>query len=359
MKVDVVVGAQFGDEGKGMVACLLANEAERLHRPYGWTARVGAQNAEHRFIRQGCPLTARIFPSAAAFREGIVAVLGAGHCFRPEHFFLEAAHLGIPLDRVFVDSQAMWLKEEHAEENLQLANARGSTGWGVGCALAEKVRRSPKTKLIGDCVEMQRALGDRLARLPMILPLLREPGLLEGSQGALLSLDQGYFPYCTGKNVTVPALCAELGINHKDIRKVWGVVRAVPMRVPGPSGPSKGQEVSFDSVEKRVGVRLPDYVRRQGDAHRWDSRGGQERLFEFSMEELRLSHRLNGFDYLVLTFTDYHRPGNYRVRRWGDLHPDTQALVDRISQAIAPVVLVRTGPGEHDNIWLEDPKDLI
>lgn len=359
--IDFVLGSQYGDEGKGMVAKLMADKATEAGKSYTWTGRVGAQNAEHRFIHKACPLTGRIFPSAAAGRSGITAILGAGHCFRPEQFFLEATHLGIPLDagRVKVDPHAMWLRDNHSTDNLETGNSRATTGWGVGAAVAEKVRRRPGTKLIGDCPEMAPFLED----IPMYLETINGPGLMEGSQGAMLSLDHGHFPHCTAKNVTVPAVCGEMGFSHRRVGKVFGVARLVFMRVPGPSGPTGGSEVTYDQVEDRTGLRLPHHQRLQGDTTRWaagskPTQADEERLFEFSMWELKKSHYLNGYDGLAITFTDYHRPGNYRVTSWDALHEDTKMLIEQISREVAPVFLVRTGQGEHDNIWLCDPWSL-
>ncbi len=355
--VDFVVGGQYGDEGKGMIAKLLADKAEQEGRPYRWTARVGAQNAEHRFIHKACDFCARVLPSASAFRDDILAVLGAGHCFIPGHLLKEAVHLGIDLDRVFVDPHAMWLLPDHATDSLEIGNIRGTTGWGIGTAVAEKVRRRPGTKLIGDCPELQDALGDHLCSVPELLERIDGPGLVEGSQGTFLSLDHGFYPYCTAKNVTVPAIAGELGISTKRIRSVIGVFRMVPMRVPGKSGPTMARELSFDEVESITNLRLPHHKRLQGDASRWKAgkqpnKADEERLFEFSLEELYKSHILNGFDGLVLTFADYHRAGNYRVTRWENLHKDTKQLVSDIENEIGvPVWIVRTGQGEHDNIW--------
>ena len=355
--VDFVVGGQFGDEGKGMIAKFLADRATANGEPYRWTGRVGAQNAEHRFIHQACDFCARVLPSAACYRPDIVAVLGAGHCFIPEHLIREAMHLGLPLDRIVVDPHAMWLKPEHATANLTIGNERGTTGWGIGAAVAEKVRRRPGTQLIGDCETLRQALGKNLRSVPEYVAEDDGPGLVEGSQGALLSLDHGYYPFCTAKNVTVPAIAGEMGFDHKRIRRVVGVFRMVLMRVPGPSGPSAGREVSFDEIEKRTSLRLPHHRRLQGDTSRWQAslkpeQAEEERLFDFSLEELHKSHLLNGYDSLALTFADFHRRGNYRVTAWGELHPDTRALVAQIEKTIGvPVELVRTGPGEHDNIW--------
>lgn len=347
--VDVVVGVFYGDEGKGQVAKYMADKASKDGSPYRWSARVGAQNAEHRIIHGACDLTCRVFPSACAFRRDIVTVLGAGHCFMPEHFFREAVHLGIDMDNVRVDPHAMWLKASHAKDNLDVANARGSTGWGVGAAIAEKVRRDPETKLIGDCEEMRVALKNRFTDVPYWIQGVYGPGLVEGSQGTMLSLDHGHYPYCTSKNVTAPAVCAELGIGLKRVRSVVGVARLVMMRVPGPSGPTGGTEISFDEVESRTGMRIPQSKRSQSDASLWDSRT-DERLFDMSIGEIHRSHILNNFDKIAVTFADYHRAGNYRATEWDQLHPETQSAIKEIEQHIAPVFLIRTGQGEHDFI---------
>lgn len=366
--VDFVVGAQYGDEGKGMVAKLLADRAEERGEPYDWTARVGAQNAEHRFIHGGCDLCARILPSASAFRgrDGhwpLDALLGAGHCFRPEQLLQEAVHLGVPISRIWVDPMAMWLHMEHAVSNRERADKRGSTGWGIGAALAEKVARSPETKLMRDNTELAAVLEGQLTRLPPLMTgRFSGPGLFESSQGFMLSLNHGRYPYSTGKDVTVGNMCSELGLAHQRIRDVWGVVRLVFMRVPGPSGPTGGTEISYDEVEARTGLRFPHHRRLQGDASRWAATTdgdmgttGEERLFDLSLDELLVSHAVNGYTKLAVTFTDMHRPGNYRVTRWADLHKETQDLICEIEAALdVPVRLVRTGQGEGDNIWLPE-----
>ena len=364
--VDFVVGAQYGDEGKGMVAKLLADKAERESTPYQWTARVGAQNAEHRFVHDACDLCARILPSAAAFRDGnghvpIMALLGAGHCFRPEQLLLEATHLGVPINRIVIDELAMWLKPEHAASNRERGDKRGTTGWGIGAAVSEKVARSPDTKLLRDW----NPTGERPSIVKLGAQMNTEwtgPGLFEGSQGFMLSLNHGRYPWSTAKDVTVTNMCSELGISHKRIRKVVGVVRLVFMRVSGPSGPTGGTEVSYDEVENRTGLRFPNHKRIQGDSMKWTSTAGksdgatdEERLFDLSMEELLYSYSCNGYDELAVTFADMHRRGNYRVRCLEALHPETIRAIKDIQKCLdVPVTLIRTGQGEHDNIWTPD-----
>lgn len=350
--IDFVLGTQYGDEGKGMIAKLVADKAAARGEAYTWTGRCGAQNAEHRFVHDACEFCARVFPSASAYRD-ITAILGAGHCFNPDSFLKEAIHMGVDLKKVKVDPHAMWLKESHATANAEIATQRGTTGWGVGAAVAEKVRRKPGTQLIGECEAMKPYLAD----VPILLDTFPGRGLMEGSQGALLSLDHGAYPYCTSKNVTAPAICGELGVSTKRVGRVFGVTRLVPMRVPGQSGPTLSKELSYDEIEKRTGLRVPQHRRTQGDAQKSGSMT-EERLFEFSLEEMKKSHILNGYDGLAVTFADFHRPGNYRVKKWDDLHSDTRALIEEISHEIAPVFLVRTGQGEHDNIWLADPFTL-
>jgi adenylosuccinate synthase len=366
--VDFVVGTQYGDEGKGMVAKLMADIAELNGDPYEWTARVGAQNAEHRFVHQACDLCARILPSAAAFRPNIRAVLGAGHCFKPEQLLLEAVHLGVPIERIWVDSLAMWLKDSHAVSNRERGDKRGTTGWGIGSATAEKVARAPETQLMRDCEELQKLLSNRLRQIgPVLNTEFAGRGLFEGSQGFMLSLNHGRYPYSTAKDVTITNMASELGLGHKRFGTVTGVVRLVFMRVSGPSGPTGGNELSYDEVERRTGLRFPNHKRLQGDSMKWTSTAGradgvtdEERLFDLSMEELIYSHSVNNYDQLAVTFCDMHREGNYRVRDWNDLHIDTRAMIKRIEDELnVPVVLVRTGQGEHDNIWRPTKEGLI
>lgn len=362
--IDVVLGSQYGDEGKGMVAKLVADAAEKNGTPFQWTSRTGAQNAEHRFIHTGngpgpSDFCGRILPSASCYRDNILAILGAGHCFRPEQLPKEATHFGLPAARIFVDPQAMWLQEKHAVANLAIGNERGTTGWGVGAATAEKVRRKPGTQLIGDSQDLRKFLPNgNITRTAKLVANLDGDGLMEGSQGAMLSLNHGHFPYCTAKDVTVPGMLAEMGVGHTRVRNVYGVARLVMMRVPGPSGPTDGKEMTYDEVEDRTGLRLPHHTRLQGDTSRWKARheavgaAGEERLFELSLEELWLSHQFNNYTALAITFTDFHREGNYRATKWHDLHVDTRDFIKIIEREIGvPVFLIRTGKGEFDNIW--------
>jgi adenylosuccinate synthase len=271
--------------------------------------------------------------------------------------------LGVPIENIKIDSLAMWLTEGHAVDNRERGDKRGTTGWGVGAATAEKVARSPETKLLREWAEEQLMEENQTPWVGKLSPIMNTvysgPGLFEGSQGFMLSLNHGRYPYSTAKDVTITNMCSELGISAKRIRKVIGVVRLVFMRVSGPSGPTGGQEVSYDEVEQRTGLRFPNHKRMQGDSMKWTSTVGkaagatdEERLFDYSMEELLYSHTCNGYDELAVTFCDMHRKGNYRVTEWSDLHPDTQLEIQKIERTLGvPVTLVRTGQGETDNIW--------
>jgi adenylosuccinate synthase len=100
----------------------------------------------------------------------------------------------------------------------------------------------------------------------------------------------------------------------------------------------------------------------QGDSMKWTSTVGkasgatdEERLFDLSMEELEYSHHVNGYTQLVVTFADMHRAGNYRAQSMDELHSDTIKAIEHIEDKLnVPVILVRTGQGEHDNIWRGD-----
>lgn len=352
--VDILVGMQYGDEGKGQVAAMLADLAEQQGGPYQWTLRVGGNQAEHRFVRDGMECCARILPAAAAWRHPpILALLGAGHIYRPELLPLEARHLGIEPAYIYADPNAMWLTPEHAKTHTPMAKTRGSTGWGVGAAAAEKVLRRPGTRLVGQSADLVAFLGKgHVLRTSTLVDEIAGPGLVEGSQGALLSLNHGWYPYCTAKDVTPPALLAEAGIPVCRVRRVYGIVKLVVTRVPGPSGPAYGRPLTWDELQERSGVIVPHHRRLNGDTAQVAATT-PERIFDFSWEELEYAAVLVGPDALIVTFADLHRPGNFRVRDWDDLHRDTRKLIETISERIAPVVAVRTGPGERDYILLD------
>jgi len=333
MGIDVVVGGQYGDEAKGQIAAHLAK-----WRDYRFSVRVGGSNAEHRFFtnsKSGVQFTARVIPTAAWVEPNIKLVIGAGHMICLESLQREIRELeqlwgqGDAIRRLFIDPQAGVIPEENKGYNEETA-WRGSTHQGVGASVAHKALRDGDFKLARDYEELKPYLADT----PLLMYEWLKAGyhgLFEGSQGALLSLDLGYYPYNTSKNVTPAGMLGEAGIATKFLREIFGVYRTVPMRVPGNSGPTGGKEITWEELERRAGIEIPRSKKIQTDS------GDRERVFEWSWDDFRRSVAIVGPDQMALTFADWY-------------HGDLDSLIAGMEEiADAPVTLVRTGPEWDDH----------
>lgn len=302
--IDVVVGGQFGDESKGQICAHLVKDAMDRGHSYGFAVRVGGSNAEHRFeTPDGRRHTGRVLPCAGWVDSYVKMVLGAGHMIKLDSFFSEVAELttmwGDRTDRIFIDPQAGVIEPRHTEAGEGTA-WRGSTHQGSGQATAHKVIRDGTFKTAKDYPELNDFIYHRGTwELIRNWTMDGEIGLLEGSQGALLSLNHGYYPFCTSKDVTPAALLAESGIPTKFVRRIYAVYRTVPMRVPGNSGPAGEREITWEQLEAAIGRELPEGVKRQTDS------GDRERVFLWSWDDFSKSVALCGPTHMVLTFADW------------------------------------------------------
>lgn len=344
--IDIVVGGQFGDEGKGQICAHLVKDRMDRGDPYGFAVRVGGSNAEHRFfVPSGKRHTGRVLPVAGWVDPNIKMVLGAGHMIKLDSLFHELKELkaayGDQRDRLFIDPQAGVINPDHVEKGKEAATFRGSTHQGTGQAVAHKVVRDGKFRTAKDYPILYDYIYEGMdGTIELMEDWIQDgqTGLLEGSQGALLSLNHGYYPFCTSKDVTPAALLAEAGISTCRVRGIWAVYRTIPMRVPGNSGPSDGRELTWDELEAAAAAKIPMDAKRQTDS------GDLERVFMWSWREFRKSVILIGPTHIALTFCDW----------WPFLRiTDGMTLKDHIREmerlAGCSVDITRNGPdwGDH------------
>ena len=339
--IDIVVGGQYGDEGKGQVCAHLANKNN-----YKYAVRVSGSNAEHRFLdEKNKKHTARVLPVAAWIDPDIYCILGAGHMIKLESFENELQELqrlwGPEIhERILIDPQAGVIMNQHTKKS-EYTNFRGSTHQGNGQAIAHKVLRDGTFKLAKDYPELERYLGNTVKRLDEFNHVGYH-GLLEGAQGALLSLNHGYYPFNTAKDVTPAGLLAEAGIPTKYVRDTWAVYRAIPMRVPGNSGPTGGREIPWEELERRINKNLPDSVKIQTDSFLVNKEGQYERVFEWSWEDFHKSVSMCGPSHIVITFGDW-----WPVDGTGSVDTFDQ-LIKTIQQMDLNVAMTRSGPKFED-----------
>lgn len=326
----VVVGAQWGDEGKGKLVDVLAERADLVVRYQG-----GA-NAGHTVVIGDTQFVLRQIPSGILHRQ-VVCLIGNGVVLEPENLFAELDQLrerGIDTTgRLFVSDRAHLVMPYH--KLLDAASERsqklGTTGRGIGpayedkygrrgirvtdlrrpeCArnlLEERVSRANRLlEMMGSGDRAQLADHTRLLErlTPRLLPLAADTGvllhralrggrrvLLEGAQGALLDVDHGTYPYVTSSNTTAGGAAVGAGIGPTAIHGVLGVVKAYTTRVGNGPLPTE--------AESPLGERLRELGGEFGAVT-----GRPRRCGWFDATVVRYAARVNGLTGLAVTKLD-------------------------------------------------------
>lgn len=333
--VDVVVGGQFGSEGKGHICSFLAPEYDVL-------VRVGGPNAGHKVFQDPEPYTHRQLPSGTLFSNAKL-LIGPGAVIDVDTLMKEISDCDVDASRLSIDPQAMVITKQDKENEGKLVNAIGSTGQGVGAAAARRIldrykqkhtlvrydtRLAPFCRPIADELEETFAKGRRV--------------LVEGTQGSGLSIYHGSYPYVTSRDTTVAGCLAEAGISPTRIRKVVMVCRSYVIRVKSPaestSGPLKG-ELSWQDISDRSGIPVEELQTvEMGSVSQ-----KQRRVGEFDWVQLRRAALLNAPTDIALTFADYIDRRNSDARRFEQLTPPTIRFMEEIEHvAAAPISLIST-----------------
>jgi len=252
MPVSVVVGGQFGSEGKGKVALHIAERSRAAA-----VVRVGGTNSGHTAVgADGVTRALRQLP-VSVLAPDAVAVLPAGAIIDPEIFFREVKELGLGPERVYVSRFATLITDcDKARERLSgLVEKIGSTGSGTGAALTRRMGRTKAAEsiLVQDHPDFAPYLKDTEEFFDTLLSSGKRI-VIEGSQGFGLSLlHGGYFPHATSRDTTAGTFIGEAGLSPRDVDDVTLVIRTFPIRVSGESGPLFG-ETTWDQIAERAGL---------------------------------------------------------------------------------------------------------
>jgi adenylosuccinate synthase len=324
-----VLGAQWGDEGKGKIVDLLTPGFDIVARYQG------GHNAGHTVYVNGAKFVLRLIPSGI-LHAGISCVIGNGVVVYPQALFAEVDELtrnGIDVTgRLFVSDKAHLILPYHRDLDL-LSEARrgerkiGTTSRGIGPAYEDKIARrgvrvgdlrDPKgleqnirdnvlarNRLVHDStMEWEGVLAQLLEAGKRLLPMVRDVSLMlsdamasgrsvlfEGAQGTLLDIDHGTYPYVTSSNATVGGVCTGLGIGPRSIGGVMGVVKAYTTRV--------GEGPLPTELHDEMGARLRDSGNEYGAVT-----GRPRRCGWYDAVAVRYGVRVNGLDALALTKLD-------------------------------------------------------
>src|SRR5690349_21299105 len=232
MGCTVVVGGAFGDEGKGKI---ISHLALKDNPSIGVRGGVGP-NAGHTIEYAGRTLKLRMLPSAVV-NSKTKLLIGAGVLVDPQVFLREVDQLGCR-SRAKIDRNCAIIESKHiaADKEGFLKDTIGTTGTGTGPANADRVLRKghialQESSLIGYLDDVSCSVNNALDR--------NEDVLIEGTQGTLLSLYHGDYPYVTSKDVTASGILSDVGVGPKRVDNVLVVFKSYLTRVGG--GPLDGE----------------------------------------------------------------------------------------------------------------------
>jgi adenylosuccinate synthase len=324
-----VLGAQWGDEGKGKIVDLLTPHFSIVARYQG------GHNAGHTVYANGTKFVLRLIPSGI-LHAGVTCIIGNGLVVDLHALFAEVDELtanGVDVARrLVISDKAHLILPYHRDLDL-LSEARrgerklGTTSRGIGPAYEDKIARrgirvcdlmdpkgleqnirdnvTARNRLVQDSTMDWRGVYDQLlVSGERLRPWVRDVSLMlaeamrdgrrilfEGAQGTLLDIDHGTYPYVTSSNATIGGVCTGLGVGPRAIGAVMGVVKAYTTRVG--EGPLPTELVG------EMGNRLRDTGNEYGAVT-----GRPRRCGWYDAVAVRYGARINGLDALALTKLD-------------------------------------------------------
>lgn len=340
MSCRIVVGGQFGSEGKGKV---VAHYARKSCRPF--VVRCGGPNSGHTVQINGTIRVLRSVPAGVINPEAQL-LLAAGCAIDEDVLAAEMESLALGVERLVVDPRAVLISRDDIEIERKDIDTFASTASGVGAALCRRVRRRSGV-LAGD----SSTFGSRF-RVEPVAPLLHrqiESGgdvIVEGTQGFGLSLFHSEnYPYVTARDTTAAAFASEAGISPLDVTDVTMVIRTYPIRVGGNSGPLPN-EISWSEIARRSGAptETPEFT---------SVTNRLRRVAEFNLEQVVRACRYNGATSLAVMGADRLNFADYQVVLKDQLSTEVLAFLTSLEQSTGvPVDLVGTGFGMENLVEL-------
>lgn len=255
MPVSIVVGGQYGSEGKGKVALELVRRDPSIRA----VVRPGGTNSGHTgYTKDGRRIILRQLP-AAAIDGGVTVILPAGSYIDAGLLKREVEQLGLAPPQLIIDPRANIISQAHTdwESRAGLVQGVGSTGSGTGAAVLSRLMRGSGDLPQSVSAREVASLVPYLAETGPIMDGLLRQGfriLLEGTQGYGLSpLHGDAWPHCTSRDTTAAAFLSEAGLAPLTVDEVVLVIRCHPIRVAGNSGPL-ALETTWSEIGQAAGA---------------------------------------------------------------------------------------------------------
>ena len=332
MATAMVIGAQWGDEGKGKIVDYLAAKADVVVRSQG------GNNAGHTVVTGGKAYPLRLMPSGIMY-PGTICIVGTGVVIDPKSFLEEMEKLeaqGINAKHLQISTRAQvvfpyHIRLDEAEEMRKGSRKLGTTKNGIGPCYADKINRigirmcdlmdkevfaeklkynvEQKNMLLEKLYDMEgfdyeQMLIDYLGYAERLRPYVKDTNytvqtlvregknvLFEGAQASMLDCDNGTYPFVTSSHPTAGGACIGAGIGPHMMQNIFGVVKAYSTRVG--EGPFPTEQMN------EIGDRIRDIAHEFGTVT-----GRPRRVGWLDARAVRYAAALNSFDYLAITRLD-------------------------------------------------------
>jgi adenylosuccinate synthase len=327
MPCTIIVGAFWGDEGKGKIISYLA-----LKDNLDFCVRTGSVNAAHTVWFEGKKYALHMVP-AAFINPKTRLLIAAGANVDVKTFFNEVELTQVQ-DRIGIDQMASIIEEKHsaADKASAVNKGIGTTGRGVGPAIEERVRRT--AKLAKDIPELKPYITDQVQEVNDGLDAGKKV-LLEGTQGFMLSLFLGGgYPYVTSRDTGASAIASEAGVGPTRVDDVLIVYKSFITRVG--AGPLPG-EITKEEAQKRGWFEVAAGT------------GRDRRSAPFDYDLARKTAKINGATQAALTKLDVIFPSCRGTKKYSDLPREAKDFIKEIEDKTGvPIVLIGTGPEALD-----------
>jgi adenylosuccinate synthase len=349
VSVWVVVGGQFGSEGKGKISAIIT-----LQEEIDVCIRCGGPNSGHSFQKQNGELVLLRQVPTGFVRPQTRLLIPAGGLVDLDVLRSEVESLGLDASRIGVDRNAMIITEtdrEH-ERQLGLRERLSSTLCGVGSAVARRTLRGSDVELAGNAANHQSWLRPLITDVSAEANLAVDQGkkvLLEGTQGSGLSIyHAAFYPKTTSRDTNAAGFLSEVGLSPRVVSEVVLVFRTFPIRVAGIQAGPLRDELTWDQLKDESGS--PEPLQEYTSVTRKLRRVGR-----FDWDEARRAIMLNRPTRLAVNFLDYLGFENRAACSWDDLNLRAKDFIRQIEGFHVPVGYIGTGPQLSQSLSCASP----
>jgi adenylosuccinate synthase len=339
MGVIIVIGGQYGGEGKGKVVAHLAKRDDP-----DFVVRCGGPNSGHTVHLNDQIFRLRLLPAGFVNSRSRL-LLVAGSIINLRLLITEIELTGTDAHRVGIDRNAAIItaEDEKRESQLGLRDRIGSTLSGTGIGVVKRALRDGTIKLASDIPEARPFVTDVSAEINCGIDK-GQLCIVEGTQGFGLSLYHTLcYPYATSRDTTASAFLSEVGLSPMKVDSIIMAIRTFPIRVEGKSGPLKN-EITWEKLQQSSGYPYPI-----SEYSTVTSR--LRRVAAFDMELVRRATMVNRPTELALHGVDYLDFSNKGIMDYDLLTNETKEFIEWVEQELGvPVEFIGTGPANEELI---------